>query len=99
MKFEAQGRKFEIKIINTTSSNAKVQWYKEDENIEIITVMSDLDNKSTLTLSEKAIDWLHRAAYFVKHNKTPDEAVRKWLEIENEELMDKEIQIVDNPVG
>ncbi len=24
LKFEAQGRKFEIKIINTTSSNAKV---------------------------------------------------------------------------
>ncbi len=25
LKFEAQGRKFEVKIINTTSSNAKVQ--------------------------------------------------------------------------
>src|SRR6266498_5479736 len=58
LKFEAQGRKFEVKIINTTSSNAKVQWYKEDEDIEVITVASDSDNESTLTLSEKATDWV-----------------------------------------
>ena len=77
LKFEAQERKFEVKIINTTSSNAKVQWYKEDEDIEIITVTSDSDNGSTLTLPEKAVDWLHQAAYFVKYNKTPDEAVRE----------------------
>ncbi len=56
LKFEAQGRKFEVKIINITSSNAKVQWYKEDEDIEIITVANDSDNESTLTLLEKAID-------------------------------------------
>ncbi len=99
MKFEAQGRKFEVKIINTTSSNAKVQWYKKDEDIEVITVASDSDNESTLTLSEKAIDWLHQAAYFVKYNKTSDQAVREWLEIENEGLIDEKIQIVDNPVG
>ena len=98
MKFEAQERKFEVKIINTTSSNAKVQWYKEDEDIEIITVTSDSDNESTLTLPEKTIDWLHRAAYFVKYGKTPDEAVREWLEIENERPTDEEIQIADNPV-
>ncbi len=84
LKFEAQGRKFEVKIINTTSSNAKVQWYKEDEDIEVITVASDSDNESTLTLLEKAIDWLHRTAYFVKYNKTSDEVVKEWLEIENE---------------
>src|SRR6266540_330792 len=99
LKFEAQGRKFEVKIINTTSSNAKVQWYKEDEDIEVITVASDSDNKSTLTLSEKATDWLHRAAYFVEYDKTPDEAVKEWLEIENEGSINKEIQITDNPVG
>src|SRR6266545_4869845 len=62
LKFEAQGRKFEVKIINTTSSNTKVQWYKKDEDIEIITVASDLDNENTRTLPEKAIDWLHRVA-------------------------------------
>src|SRR6266545_3907021 len=77
LKFEAQERKFEVKIINTASSNAKVQWYKEDEDIEIITVASDSDNESTLTLPEKATDWLHRAAYFVEYNKTPNEAVRE----------------------
>ena len=98
LKFEAQGRKFEVKIINTTLSNAKVQWYKEDEDIEIITVASDSDNESTLTVPEKATDWLHQAAYFTKYGKTPNEAVREWLEIENEEQIDKEIQIVDNPV-
>ena len=98
LKFEAQGRKFEVKIINTISSNAKVQWYKEDEDIEIITVASDSDNESTLTLPEKAIDWMYRVAYFVKYNKTPDEAVREWLKIENEGLINEEIQIGDNPV-
>ena len=35
----------------------------------------------------------------MEHNKTSDEAVRKWLEIENEGLMDEEIQVADNPVG
>ena len=99
MKFEAQGRKFKVKIINTTSSNAKVQWYKEDENIEVIIVASDSDNESTLILPEKAIDWLYQAAYFVEYNRTSDEAVKEWLEIENEGPIDKEIQIVDNPIG
>ena len=77
LKFEAQERKFEVKIIKTTLSNAKIQWYKENEDIEVITIASDSDNESTLTLSEKAIDWLHRAVYFVKYDKTPDEAVRE----------------------
>src|SRR6266498_3455416 len=99
LKFEDQGRKFEVKIINTTSSNAKVQWYKEDEDIEVITVASDSDNESTLTLPEKAINWLHQAAYFVEYNKTSDEAVREWLEIENERSIDEETRIVDDPVG
>ncbi len=81
-----------------TSSNAKVQWYKEDEDIEIILVASDSDNKSTLTLLEKVTDWLHRAAYFVEHHKSPDEAIKEWLEIENEGPIDEEIQIIDNSV-
>ena len=58
-----------------------------------------MDNENTLTLPEKAIDWLYRAAYFVEHNKSPDEAVRKWLEIENEGLIDEEISIEDNLIG
>ncbi len=91
LKFEAQKRKFEVKIINTTSSNAKVQWYKKNEDIEVISVTSDSDNKSILTLPEKAIDQLHRVAYFVKHNKSLDEAVRKWLKIENKGLIDEEV--------
>jgi len=62
-------------------------------------VASDSDNESILTLPEKAEDWLHRTAYFVKHNKNPDEAVRKWLEIENEGLINEEILIKDNPIG
>src|SRR6266498_598147 len=99
LKFEAQGRKFELKIINTTSSNAKVQWYKEDEDIEVIIVASDSDDESTLTLPEKATDWLHRAAYFVEYGKTPNEAIREWLEIENEGPNSQEIEITDNPVG
>src|SRR6266498_2084856 len=62
-------------------------------------VASDSDNESTLTLPEKAIDWLHQAAYFVEHNKTSEKAVREWLEIENEGPIDEEIQIADNLVG
>ncbi len=77
LKFEVQERKFEVKIINTISSNAKVQWYKEDEDIEVISVTSDSDNESTLTLLEKAIDWLHQAAYFVEYNKSSDKVVRE----------------------
>src|SRR6266498_3945397 len=84
LKFEAQERKFEVKIINTILSNAKVQWYKEDEDIKVITVASDSDEESTLILPEKATDWLHRAAYFVENGKTSNKAVREWLEIENE---------------
>src|SRR6266542_1499835 len=91
LKFEAQGRKFEVKIINTTLSNAKVQWYKEDEDVKVITVTSDSDNESTLTLSEKARDWLHRVVYFVGQNKMSDETIKEWLEIENEGLIDEEI--------
>ncbi len=92
LKFESQGRKFEVKIINTTSSSVKVQWYKENEDIEVITVASDSDNESTLTLSEKATDWMNRAAYFVEYNKTPDEAVREWLETENEGSIDEKFK-------
>jgi len=35
----------------------------------------------------------------VKYNKSPDEVVRKWLEIENEGPLNEKIQIEDNPVG
>jgi len=38
-------------------------------------VASDLDNKSNLTLSDKAINWLHQAAYFTEHNKSLDEVI------------------------
>ena len=99
LKFEAQRRKFEIKIINITSSNVKVQQYKENKDIEVISVASNSDNESTLTLPEKVIDQLHRAVYFVEHNKSLDEAVREWLEIENKGPLDEKIQIEDNSVG
>ena len=99
LKFEVYERKFKVKIINTTSSNTKVQQYKEDENIEVILVASNLNNESTLILPEKAIKWLYRIAYFVEHNKSPDEAVREQLEIENEGSINVNNQIEDNPVG
>jgi len=51
------------------------------------------DNKSTQTLSEKAIDWLYQIAYFIKYN--------KWLKIEREKRIkdDSKQQIKDNLVG
>src|SRR6266498_1695774 len=42
---------------------------------------------------------MHQAAYFIECNKSPDEAVREWLEIENEGSINEEILIEDNPVG
>ncbi len=60
---------------------------------------NDSDNKSILTLPEKAVAWLHRVAYFVEYNKSPDEAVREWLEIKNERPINKKVQIDDNLVG
>ena len=99
LKFEAQKRKFKVKIINTTSNNVKVQQYKKNEDIEVILVASDSDNESILILPEKAINQLYRIAYFVEHNKSLNEAVREWLKIENEGLIDKKIQVEDNPVG
>ncbi len=35
----------------------------------------------------------------MKHNKSPNKAVRKWLEIENEGPIDEKILIKDNSVG
>ncbi len=51
------------------------------------------DNKSTQTLSEKAIDWLYQIAYFIKYN--------KWIKIEREKRIkdDSKQQIKDNLVG
>ncbi len=74
----------------------KADQYKKDKNIEIISIASDSDNESTLTLSKKAINWLHQAAYFKKYNRNPDEAVWKWLKIENKEQIDEEVQIKNN---
>jgi len=34
--------------------------------------------------------------HFAEYNKSLDEAVREWLEIENEGQIDEEIQIKDN---
>ncbi len=48
---------------------------------------------------EKAIDWLHRVAYFVEYNKSSDEVIREWLEIENEGPINEKILIKDNPIG
>ncbi len=65
----------------------------------MISIASDSDNESTLTLPEKAKDWLYKAAYFIEYNKSSTKAVKEWLEIKNEGLIDEEIQIIDNPVG
>ena len=35
----------------------------------------------------------------MKHNKSPVEAIKEWLKIENKGSIDEEIQIDNNPVG
>ncbi len=55
-------------------------------------MISDLDNESTQTLSEKVINWLHQAIYFTEYNKNLYEAVIKWLKIKNKGRINEKIE-------
>src|SRR6266496_6285207 len=43
LKFQTKGKKFQVKIVNTSAKSLTINWYKEDEDIEIILVEDDLD--------------------------------------------------------
>src|SRR6266542_3432364 len=54
LKFQAKGKKFQVKIVNTLTKSPVINWYKEDEDTDIISVRSNLDKGSAL--SEQAVD-------------------------------------------
>src|SRR6266536_1112326 len=41
LKFQAEGKKFQVKIVNTPTKSPVMNWYKKDEDIEIILVGSN----------------------------------------------------------
>jgi len=49
LKFQAEGKKFQVKIINTPAKSPMINWYKEDEDIKVISVESDSDKGSVLS--------------------------------------------------
>src|SRR6266508_1672012 len=78
LKFQAEGKKFQVKIVNTLAKSLTMNWYKEDEDIEVISIGSDSDKGSVL--SEQATNWLNRVTNFREENWSTDEAVEEWLE-------------------
>ena len=78
LKFQAEGKKFQVKIVNTPAKGPMMNWYKEDEDTEIISIGSDSDKESVL--SEQAANWLNRVTNFREENWSTDEAVEEWLE-------------------
>ncbi len=97
LKFQAEGKKFQVKIVNIPTKSSVINWYKEDEDIEIILIESDLDKGSVL--SEQAIDWLNRVSNFREGDMLAQEAVEEWLET-MDDMKVKEIPLVqeENPV-
>src|SRR6266542_5783992 len=78
LKFQMEGKKFQVKIVNIPTKRSAINWYKEDEDIEVILVGSDSDKGSVL--SEQVTDWLNRVTNFREDNWSTDEAVEEWLE-------------------
>ncbi len=92
LKFQAEGKKFQVKIVNTLVKSPTMNWYKEDEDIEVISVESDSDKESVL--SEQAVNWLNRVTNFRKENWSTDEAVEEWLEA-MKDMKVKEVPLVE----
>src|SRR6266498_1702275 len=69
-----------------------MNWYKEDEDIDVISVGSDSDKGSVL--SEQAIDWLNRVTNFREENWLTEEAVKEWLEA-IDDMKVKEVPLVE----
>ncbi len=96
LKFQAKGKKFQVKIVNTLTKRPAINWYKEDEDIEVISVGSD-SNKGSV-LSKQAANWLNKVTNFREENWSTEEAVEEWLEA-IEDMKVKEVLLVkeENP--
>ena len=69
-----------------------MNWYKEDEDTEIISIGSDSGKESVL--SEQAAKWLNWVTNFREENWLTDEAVEEWLEA-MEDMKVKEVPLVE----
>ncbi len=92
LKFQAEGKKFQVKIFNTPAKSLTINWYKEDEDIKVISVGSDSDKGSVLF--EQAANWLNRIINFREENWSTDEAVEEWLEV-MDDMKVKEVPSVE----
>ncbi len=92
LKFQAEGKKFQVKIVNTPAKGPMMNWYKKDEDIEVISVGSDSGKESVL--SEQAANWLNRVTNFREENWSTDEAVEEWLEA-MDDMKVKEVPLVE----
>ncbi len=92
LKFQAEGKKFQVKIVNTPAKGPMMNWYKKDEDIEVISVGSDSGKESVL--SEQAANWLNRVTNFREENWLTDEAVEEWLEA-MDDMKVKEVPLVE----
>ncbi len=78
LKFQAKGKKFQVKIVNTLTKSPVINWYKEDEDTDIISVRSNLDKGSAL--SEQAVDWLNRISNFRENDMSSQEnGWKPWI--------------------
>src|SRR6266540_6051809 len=96
LKFQVEGKKFQVKIINTPAKGLMMNWYKEDEDTEVISVGNDSDKGSVL--SEQVANWLNRVTNFREENWSTDEVVEEWLEA-MDNIKGKEVSLVkgENP--
>src|SRR6266498_2077738 len=96
-KYKAEGKKFQVKIVNTPAKGPMMNWYKEDKDIKVISIGSDSRKESVL--SEQAANWLNRVTNFREENWSTDEAVEEWLEA-MDDMKVKEVPLVEeeNPV-
>ncbi len=92
LKFQAEGKKFQVKIVNTLAKSPAMNWYKEDEDIKVISIGSDSDKGSVV--SEQATDWLNRITNFRRENWPTEEAVEEWLDV-IEDMKVKEVPLVE----
>ena len=92
LKFQAESKKFQVKIVNTLTKSPTMNWYKEDEDTEIISIGSDSGKESVL--SEQAANWLNRVTNFREENWSTDEAVEEWLEA-MEDMKVKEVPLIE----
>src|SRR6266542_1921284 len=92
LKFQAEGKKFQVKIVNTSAKSPAINWYKEDEDIEVISVGSDSDRGSVV--SEQVADWLNRVTNFRRENWPTEEAVEEWLNA-MEDMKVKEVPLIE----